>query len=260
MSKYVFRPGTVVVHDLGLVAYDRAWELQKSLQKKRILNEIPDTVLICEHPPVITCGRSARHENILCSATTLQNQGIAVFDIERGGDVTFHNPGQVILYPILDLTKLKKDVGWYMRALEQIVLSSLQIEGIAGTRIEGKTGVWIQCSNSSLNTQQKKIASIGVRISRWVTMHGLAVNVCNDLAGFQLINPCGFSDITVTSVAQELQNKKLCSTVSAFQTIIRVKYNLLEELSQIFNYQERINHAESNINCSWNPTASGIVQ
>ena len=246
------------VRDLGQVPYRDAWELQKELQAQRIADTIPDTLLVCEHPAVITLGRSADQANILLSKEELQTRNVEVFDIERGGDVTCHNPGQIVLYPILDLKNHKRDVDWYMRSLEEVVVRTLERLAIPGERLSGKTGVWVRRPDSTHEIPYAKIASIGVRISRWVTMHGLAVNAFNDLAPFAHINPCGFPQVEITSISSELeQNLKLSSTVESFPTIIDVKNNLLEEFSLTFNFTERINHAEKDVDCSPNSEASG---
>jgi len=158
-------------------------------------------------------GRSAKPGNVLYSTEQLLAKGVSIFEVERGGDVTFHGPGQMVLYPIINLASRHRDVGWYMRTLEQIVVDALQPLGITGLQVPGRTGVWTHGAETDIQinglgrdtgTPNAKIASIGVRISRWCTMHGLALNVADNREGFALINPCGFCDIQVTSVEQEI--------------------------------------------------------
>lgn len=225
----------LAIHDLGLCDYQEVWTLQQELQRRRIQREVPDTLLICEHPTVITCGRSAKAENILLDAPSLAERGVAVFKIERGGDVTLHNPGQLVLYPILYLGDHRKDVGWYMRTLEELIIKVLARYKLTGERISGKTGVWLSDRSSGPTVSTRKIASIGVRISRWVTMHGLSLNVSNNLQEFQMITPCGLPDAQVTSVDEEL---KLCSTSPAIPSIMQVKDDLLSEFSHAFAFGE----------------------
>lgn len=204
-------PGELDVRDLGHIPYPVAWELQRTLQKQRIVKEIGDTLLLCEHDPVITIGKSGTTSNVLASEAELAKHGIAVFEVERGGDVTYHGPGQLVAYPILDLSLHRRDVHWYMRMLEEVVIRTLQEFEIIGLRIPGKTGVWTQPLENAIDFQTRravtarKIASLGVRISRWCTMHGVALNVSDCTAGFRFINPCGFTDVEMTSVQQEVR-------------------------------------------------------
>ena len=186
------------VQDLGLLSYKHARRLQKRLQEKRILGEIADTLILCEHPSVITLGKKSAIQNILVNQDFLERRGIEVVETERGGNVTWHGPGQLVAYPILDLKNYKKDVHWYMRKLEEVVIETLKTFNISGVRIPKQTGVWINNQK-----QLKKIASLGIRISRWVTMHGIALNVKDSLDGFALINPCGYKDIKMTSIEVE---------------------------------------------------------
>lgn len=178
------------VLSLGLRPYDEVWDLQKRLHAEIRSGVSHDYLIICQHPPTITVGRGADETNILAPLPLLAKRGVAIRHIERGGDVTYHGPGQFIAYPILNLTRLRQDVGWYMRALEEIVIQAAKMYGVLGTQVPHKTGVWV-------DTQ--KIASLGVRISRWCTLHGVAVNIDDCSAGFALINPCGFSAATMTS-------------------------------------------------------------
>ena len=179
-------------HDLGRLEYGQAFELQRSLVEKRQRGLIPDQLLIVEHPHVITLGRSGRLENLLASQDDLRRAGIAFHHTDRGGDITYHGPGQVVGYPILDLREWKRDVTAYVRAIEQVLIDTLAEFAISAGRIPGWTGVWVE---------QKKVAAIGVHISRWVTSHGFALNHTTDLSYFQYIVPCGLSR-PVTSMAE----------------------------------------------------------
>ena len=183
------------VLDLGLRSYKEIWEYQKNLQKQRIQNKINDTLILVEHYPVYTLGKNANRHHLLQS----RDKSVEVYNIKRGGDVTFHGPGQLVGYPILDLRNYKKSVSWYMRTLEELTIRVLKEFDIKGSRIKGLTGVWVE---------NKKIAAQGVRISRWVTMHGFSINVCPQLSYYDGIIPCGIFDYDVTSM-EECLNKKL---------------------------------------------------
>jgi lipoyl(octanoyl) transferase len=172
------------VRDLGRIRYADAFALQQDLVSRRKADEIPDQLLFVEHPHVITMGRSAHEENVLASHELLDRAGIEFHHTDRGGDVTYHGPGQVVGYPIVDLRKWKRDVVAYVRALEQVLIDALREFGIASERVQGATGVW---------TPGGKIAAIGVHISRWVTSHGFALNVETDLDYFRYIVPCGLT-------------------------------------------------------------------
>jgi len=183
------------VAHLGLRPYREVWELQKSLQQALIDNDGEEMLILCEHQPVITMGKSAKKENILCSSEELAAKGVEVFEIERGGDVTYHGPGQLVGYPILDLNRHRRDVHWYMRGLEEVLINALAKFDINGRRLDGKTGVWVRDNGDS---RYMKIASMGVRLSRWVTLHGFALNVGDCSFGFNLINTCGFRSDEMT--------------------------------------------------------------
>lgn len=178
----------------GRLAYADAWALQRALLAARQEGRVPDTLLFVEHPPVITLGRSARASNVVVSPDTLAACGIEVFDIERGGDVTYHGPGQLVGYPIVDLRALDEDVVRYVRTLEGALIAALADWGIAAERLRGFPGVWAGGA---------KVAAIGVAVKRKVTMHGFALNVDPDLSAFDLINPCGLGR-PVTSMARLL--------------------------------------------------------
>ena len=181
---------------LGTVPYGVALELQRDLARRRITGEIDeDLLLLLEHPPVVTLGRTAKEAHLITSPDHLRARGIDVFEVERGGDVTFHGPGQLVGYPILDLKRHRRDLHWYLRQVEEALLVALAQVGIAGTRDARYTGVW---------TEGRKIASIGVHARDWVTWHGFALNVTTELALFDLIVPCGIPAVQMTSVAREL--------------------------------------------------------
>jgi lipoyl(octanoyl) transferase len=179
--------------DLGLCEYPRAYEIQKqTVLEKRKNPFFPDRLYLVEHPRVFTFGRKSKDMPARPSPS---------FVIERGGEATFHNPGQLVAYPILSLKEGERDIGFYLRTLEQVVIDTLAPWGIEGARKEGATGVWVK-------DQSKKIASIGVALKGWVTLHGIALNVENDLSGFHEISPCGFSGAVMTSIKEELQEKR----------------------------------------------------
>ncbi|MGA7239772.1 MAG: lipoyl(octanoyl) transferase LipB [Bryobacteraceae bacterium] len=180
------------VRVLGRIAYGAALELQQQLVAKRKQGLIPDQLLLLEHGHVVTLGRNGHMENLLASEEVLERAGISFYPTDRGGDVTYHGPGQLVGYPILDLRDWKRDVGAYVRGVEQAIIDTLAEFGIAGERIPKLTGVWVE---------GRKIAAIGVHISRWVTSHGFALNVSTDLTYFQYIVPCGLTK-PVTSMAQ----------------------------------------------------------
>ena len=226
----------VIYKDLGRVDYKSAWNYQetllqenvklKSLQMSRqraeaasVLNNkqpeyfttdsstIPDTTsyfLLCEHPPVYTLGKSGKMENILISEERMSQQGIEFYKTNRGGDITFHGPEQIVGYPILDLEKLYTDIGRYLRELEDVIILTLAEYGIFGERSKGETGVWIEPGKPG---KERKICAMGVRCSRWITMHGFALNVNTDLSYFENIIPCGIVNKQVTSIEKELNKK-----------------------------------------------------
>ena len=174
--------------DLGLSDFIETWELQKKLQTKRILNEIGDHFLLVEHPPVYTLGKNAPKKHLLNLV-----KDVSVVQTDRGGNVTFHGPGQLVGYPILDLNHYERSITWYMRKLEQLIIDILGDYGIMAKRKKGLTGVWVK---------DKKIAALGVRISKWVTMHGFSININPDLGYYKSIIPCGIEDYGITSMAK----------------------------------------------------------
>lgn len=180
---------------LGTIDYAEAHRVQKELQRKRVGGEIGDIVLLLEHPPVLTMGRSAKAQHVLATPELLEARGIPVHEVGRGGDVTYHGPGQLVAYPIIDLKPDRKDVRKYVASLEETMIRTCADFGLAAGRVEGLNGAWIG---------ERKVGAVGVRISRWVTMHGLALNVNSDLRQFEMIVPCGIQDKGVTSLSAEL--------------------------------------------------------
>ncbi len=188
-----------IIH-LGCIEYGEALEVQQDLHSAVQRSEQPQTLLICERPPVITHGKSAATESLLSNAEALADANIPVVKAGRGGDFTYHGPGQLVAYPILDLRTRKRDVAWYMRSLEEVVIRTLARYGITGYRIEGRTGVFVHTPENLDRDRKKKICSIGVRISRWCTLHGLAVYASDQSSGFRHLRPCGYPDIDVASL------------------------------------------------------------
>jgi lipoyl(octanoyl) transferase len=191
----------VEINRLGLIGYERALDLQRDLVEQRKRGEISDRLLLLEHPDVITLGVKARNDrsHVLESEASLAAQGVALFETGRGGDVTYHGPGQLVGYPILDLKPDRCDVHRYVRDLEEVLIQTAAGFGIAAGRVPGLTGIWVGAGE-----RQAKLAAIGVRISRWVTSHGFALNVNTDLSRFGLIVPCGIPDKGVTSMQHQL--------------------------------------------------------
>jgi lipoyl(octanoyl) transferase len=187
------------VRDLGLIPYDEAWALQKEMARQRISGEQPhDVLLLCEHPPVVTLGRSTKPGNLLATPAYLASVGVELREVERGGDVTVHEPGQLVAYPIFDLKGHRKDLHWYLRQLEEAVIVALRPFGLEATRVPGLTGVWIDDDSG-----RRKLASIGVHAKDWVTWHGVALNVVNDLSTFGHTVPYGIDGVEMTTVARE---------------------------------------------------------
>ena len=197
--------------DLGLIPYAEAWELQKRVVAARKAGAIGDVLLFCQHPHVITLGRSGNRANLLASENVLRQKGVEFFETTRGGDITYHGPGQIVGYAILDLAAIRRDVVWYVRGLEEAMIRATAELGIAARREAGKTGIWVDAQErtASPSEQRKeetaeKLAAIGVHISRWVTSHGFAYNVATDLRYFEMIVPCGIADRKATSLEKLL--------------------------------------------------------
>jgi lipoyl(octanoyl) transferase len=244
----------VIFEDLGTQPYKQTWDYQEKLLKQNVevksalrelqfagagetseerprLNdkvEQPSTtnyLLFVEHPPVYTLGKSGNEDNVLMSEEQLRFNGIEFFHINRGGDITFHGPGQLVGYPILDLDKFKTDIGWYLRSLEEVIILTLADFNIVGERSKGETGVWIE---PGIEGKERKICAMGIKCSRWITMHGFALNVNTDLSYFNNIIPCGIQNKQVTSLEKELGKKV---------SMDDVKDKLKQNFEKVFNCQ-----------------------
>jgi len=186
----------IAVVDLGRRRYGEVLELQRALCRERVAGErLEDLLLLVEHEPVVTLGRGTRGTSLPIAPASLQARGLEVFEVERGGDVTLHAPGQLVGYPVLDLGGWRHDLHWYLRQVEESLIRALATFGLPAERSPGNTGVW---------TGGRKIASIGIHVKQWVTLHGFALNVTTDLSLFDLIVPCGIAGVTMTSVEREL--------------------------------------------------------
>jgi lipoyl(octanoyl) transferase len=226
--------------DLGLIGYAEACELQKRIVAARKAGAIDDVLLFCEHPHVITLGRSGNRANLLASENVLRQKGVAYFESTRGGDITYHGPGQIVGYPILNLGAIRRDVVWYVRTLEEAMIRATAELGIAACREPGKTGIWVnarvrastQSSQSAPGKEEtaEKLAAIGVHISRWFTSHGFAYNVATDLRYFEMIVPCGIADRKATSL-----EKLLGRNVS----LAEIKPLLAKHVGQVFGLTVR---------------------
>ena len=206
------------IKNLGLMPYKESLRIQEKLVLSRRSEEVPDQLLMLEHPHVITVGKSSSEEHILMTEEQISDLGINVFKVGCGGDVTYHGPGQLVGYPILDLKPNRKDLHRYLRDLEEVLIRSLAVLSIEGRRREKMTGVWVE---------GRKIAAIGVRVSsQWITSHGFSINVCNDLSYFETIVPCGIKDVEITSIANELGTK---ITIGAVTRIV------VQEFREVFH-------------------------
>jgi lipoyl(octanoyl) transferase len=197
---------TLAVYQLGRIGYLQALALQERLLEARAAQQIPDTLLLLEHEPVITLGRGAKPEHVLASRERLLEQGVELYETGRGGDVTYHGPGQLVGYPIIDLNPDRRDVRKYVAGLEEVMIRIAAEYGLAARRIAGLNGTWIE---------ERKLGAVGVRIRRWVTMHGFAINVTTSLNAFELIVPCGIADKQVTSLERELGDAPSMQAVTA---------------------------------------------
>jgi lipoyl(octanoyl) transferase len=220
------------LRDLGTMPYQPAWEFQEQLLQQNLAlkaagqsGETRHSLLLVEHPTVYTLGKSGLMEHVLIDEATRIEKGIEFFKTNRGGDITFHGPGQLVGYPILDLEKIYTDIGKYLRGLEQVIIGTLSHFGIQGERSPGETGVWLDPSQPG---QERKICAMGVRCSRWITMHGFALNVNTDLSYFDMIIPCGIRQKSVTSLEKELGEKV---------DMDLVKKLLVREFEQVFNLE-----------------------
>ncbi len=237
MKEKVHEIQQVNLRDLGMIPYQEAWDLQEQLLKANsefklaAAFDIPPHdvstqhhLLLCEHPHVYTLGKSGKEEHLLIQEELLKARGATFIKINRGGDITYHGPGQMVAYPILDLEKFQSDLHWYLRSLEESIVLLLADYGLKGDRIKGATGVWLDVDTP----HPRKICAMGIRCSRWITMHGLAFNVNTDLSYFHHIVPCGISDKGVTSLKEELGREI---------DLQEVKHRWLTHFSYVFDLQ-----------------------
>jgi len=205
-----------LLNNQGLVPYSVAWEQQRSLVAERIKDPaLNDVLLLLEHPPVYTLGQGASLEFLKFDPT---QDGYEIHRVERGGEVTYHCPGQLVGYPILNLRHYQQDLHWYLRQLEEVLIQLLGVYGLKGDRVSGMTGVWLE---------GHKVAAIGIKVSRWITMHGFALNVCPDLSGFKRIVPCGIADKPVGSIAQFIPDIR----------IEQVRQDVAANFAEVFDVQ-----------------------
>lgn len=204
--------------DLGKFRYLETWELQKKLHQKRVEGRINDTLIFVEHNHVYTLGKNAKRENLIANEEYLRSRDIEVYQIDRGGDITYHGPGQLVGYPIFDLKEHKKSISWFINSIEEVLIRAMKIFGIRAKRIKGLTGVWVG---------NRKIAAIGMRVSRWVTMHGFALNVTTDLSYYLGIIPCGITDKGITRMID----------LSPGLNMKAVKEAVLEKFIEVFEFK-----------------------
>jgi lipoyl(octanoyl) transferase len=210
----------LLIADLGLISWADAYSLQQRLVAARKSGEIDDVFLLCEHPHVITLGRNANRLNLLASEHVLHQKGVELHATNRGGDITYHGPGQIVGYPIVNLNNIKRDVGWYVRTLEETMIRASADFDVSAFRVPGKTGIWVKTGDT-----EEKLAAIGVHISRWVTSHGFAYNVSSDLRYFDLIIPCGIADRKATSLEKLLSRRV---------SLEEVKPRLISHFAELF--------------------------
>ena len=203
----------IKIIDLGFLDYKNSWNYQKELQKKVLIGDCSDSIIFVEHDSVYTFGKNSDKSNLLVS----KDSKIKVYETERGGEITYHGPGQIVCYPILNLKNFKQSVTWYMRALEEVIIETLKLLNIKATRKDGLTGVWVK---------DEKIGAQGVRMTKWVTMHGFALNVNTDLRFFNDIIPCGIKDFGVTSIEKIIGKE---------QDLSLVKEHILISFAKVFN-------------------------
>ncbi len=223
---------TLDIYELGTVPYEKALEYQESLLAKRIAEKIPDSLILLEHPPTITTGRKGNTGNLLVRKEYLEKHGISFVHASRGGDITFHGPGQIVGYPILNLKDHEMDIRKHLRSIEEVIIQTLGDFEIEGRRIDGVTGVWVKRS---------KIASIGIAIRKWVTYHGFALNVSTNLDYFELILSCGITDVRITSIGSWLGNEESIGMDDVTQSVIK-------NFMGIFGFEDFILKDEKEIN------------
>jgi lipoate-protein ligase B len=220
------------VINAGILGYEDAWYLQHGLKNARLEEKVGDTLILVQHPPTITLGRRGKEDNILVERDALKREGIELFVTDRGGDVTFHGPGQLVGYPIISLSGQGLSVSQYMRRLEDVIMRTLKDVGIIAKKIPHTIGVWVG---------EKKIASLGVRVSQGVTTHGFALNITNDLRPFQFINPCGMKGLQVTSLREILGEDVSCAyieniLVTHFSQVFQIRIGETVNLYPVRNY------------------------
>ena len=215
--------------DLGTIDYKEAWELQRNIFDQRYINEIDDILLLLEHPQTYTLGKTADRQNLVGNEEYIRKNNISVYHIDRGGDITYHGPGQIVGYPIFNLNNWTKDTHKYLRALEEILIQTCADYGLTAERNTKYTGVWIE---------ERKIGAIGIKVSRWITMHGFAFNVNTDLSLYNGIIPCGINDKGVTSLKKELRREI---------DIKEVKTKILNHTLKIFEYDRLMTLAADNL-------------
>jgi lipoyl(octanoyl) transferase len=203
----------IKIIDLGFLDYKNSWNYQKELQKKVLIGDCSDSIIFVEHDSVYTFGKNSDKSNLMIS----KDSKIKIYETERGGEITYHGPGQIVCYPILNLKNFKQSVTWYMRALEEVIIETLKLFNIKATRKDGLTGVWVK---------DEKIGAQGVRMTKWVTMHGFALNVNTDLRFFNDIIPCGIKDFGVTSIEKIIGKE---------QDLSLVKEHILISFAKVFN-------------------------
>lgn len=230
-------PKKVLLEDLEIIDYKQAWDYQEELHKKVVEQKLRNRelspeqqittnnyLLFCEHPHVYTLGKSGSEKNLLLNSLELEEKNATFYKINRGGDITYHGPGQLVVYPIFDLENFFTDIHKYLRFLEEAVILTLQEYGVKAGRVEGLTGVWIEGENP---LKARKICAMGVKCSRWITMHGIGFNINSDLDYFKNIIPCGIDDKAVTSLEKEIGQKV---------SMEEVKKKLLDNLANIFDF------------------------
>lgn len=215
--------------DLGITDYKSAYQFQKETLRRRQFGEIKDILILTEHNPVFTIGRRGSRSNILVGNDVLEAYKIRVYEIDRGGDITYHGPGQIVVYPVLDLKQYKKDIRWYLRNLEAVIINFLDKCNIKGERKNNVTGVWVE---------QEKIASIGIGVSKWISYHGFSLNICPELEYFSMINSCGLVGGKVTSLSKILNKSVTIADIKdiiigSFEEIFGVKIETRQRLASL---------------------------
>ena len=253
----------LLVIDLGLVEYGAAWELQRRIVAARKAGAVPDILLLCEHPHVVTLGRGGKISNLRVSEAMLEKMGVSLFETNRGGDITYHGPGQLVGYPILNLNEIRRDVAWYVRSLEEVMIRVTADFGVRSKRVAGRTGVWVELHGSHTadrrgaeeakdveeaqeGKDEEKLGAIGVHISRWVTSHGFAYNVSTDLRYFDLIVPCGIAGKRATSL-EKLLGRRVEQNEVAPRIVEQVGeiFGLVPRASSRGGLEELLRHVEA---------------